>query len=124
MAFLALLLIVTALGLLVVGLAGASSALIATSMALSLIALISMMLVRVRLRLSASRERSRPLPIGSTSTAKRIAESEPVWVIPGRALYHRQSCAFIAGRDAVPLSGSHAARDGYDPCALCDPASG
>jgi hypothetical protein len=123
-AFIALLLIVTALGLLVVGLAGASSTLIATSMIVSVVALVSMMLVRVRSNLASASEQPRSATVRPNPTARRAADSGPVWVIQGRALYHRQTCAFIAGREVVAVSESHAARDGYGPCALCDPDGG
>ncbi|MBV9593766.1 MAG: hypothetical protein JO147_08230 [Actinobacteria bacterium] len=110
-------LLIAALAGLVAGLLLSSTGWLVASIALSVLAGVLLYLTRPN-RVGATEIG------GQASTVKSVddAASDPeVWVIHGRARYHRASCAQIEGRDAEAIALDQAIGDGFLACSLCRP---
>jgi hypothetical protein len=78
-------------------------------------------LLQGRFAIVQRRERLLPAELASDGAAPPWDEQEGVVAGPGLALFHRPSCALVAGRDWPVLDRARGPRGGRVPCGICRP---
>lgn len=119
-------LLLIALVLLVVGLVGSTSVLLAMSLAASVLAAALLLLERFR---PARRARPVPAAVPPASVGRYVptdtdlaVETRQVWVVDGLPDYHVPACPQLEGRSGEAVPWSQAVEDGFLPCAHCRPS--